>query len=524
MIMTRLAIRLAALAAFILPLTGTAQTFQYEDPVPQAMYEVGVEQSQVRELGHHLLDVIGPRLAGSEGLEASQDWLIGLYESWGIQARREEIGTWARWEPGVLHVDMLTPRVASLEAEMKAWSPGTDGPVTGDAVLPPAEGQDVDAWKAALAGKYVLLSPPEEMCRARQELEANASPAVVEALEERRSATTMAFYSRLQHLTGAANPFRAAAMAASLVDSLGAAGTLESRWSGGWGVNKVFATNNKRAAALDVSCEDYGLLFRLLENGSQVALRINAEAEITGEVPQYNVIAEIPGTEIPHEYVILGAHLDSWHSATGATDNGTGTLTMLEAARILKESYPNPRRTILIAHWANEEVGLIGSSAFREDNPEMLGGIHAVFNQDNGTWAFERLEGQAFAASPDYLPEWASALPAEWRERIVVEVPGAQNNSGSDHTSFVCAGIPAFRLQSPYDEYRQYTWHTNRDTYDKIAFDDLAANATTAAIVAYMAAEDDNLMPRDRALLPSLGNGRDRSWPDCRQPRRSSGR
>ena len=501
-----------------------AQTLQYEDPTVQEMLRLGVEESQTRQLAHELLDVIGPRLAGSEGLEASQQWLMERYAAWGIDTRLEEIGTWARWRPGILHVDMLTPRVSSLEAELKAWSPGTDGPVTGDVVLPPADASDAEAWKAAVAGKFVLLSPPEEMCRARQELEANTGEAVIEALEARRRDTQTAFYARMQALTGAGNHFQAAAMAAQLVDSLGAAGTLESRWSGGWGVNKVFGTDNRNAVALDVSCEDYGLLYRLLEGGTPVTLRVDAEAEHLGEVPQYNLIAQITGSEKPDEYVILGAHLDSWHAATGATDNGTGTLTMLEAARILKETYPQPKRTILIAHWANEEVGLIGSSAFREDNPDLLPGIQAVFNQDNGTWAFERLEGQGFAESPDFLPAWASVLPLEWRNRMVVEVPGAQNNSGSDHTSFVCASIPAFRFQSPYDEYRQYTWHTNRDTADKIVFDDLAANATTAAMVAYMASEDDQLMGRGQSVLPSGGNGRTRSWPNCRPTRRSSGR
>ncbi|MBO6575616.1 MAG: M20/M25/M40 family metallo-hydrolase [Rhodothermales bacterium] len=514
---------LACLLTALLTVSATAQTFYYDDDTLREMYRVGIDESQTRALAHQLLDVIGPRLAGSEGLEQSQDWLIETYQEWGVATEKQEIGTWSRWKGGILHVDMLAPRVTSLEAELKAWSPATNGPVTGDVLLPPSDG-DIEAWKANVAGNFVLLSAPEEMCRARQELEANAQEAEISALNDRRVGTARAHAARLQHLTGLGNAFRAAASAASLVDSLGAAGTLESRWSGGWGVNKVFATNNQQAVSLDVSCEDYGLLYRLVANGTPVRLRVNAEAEFGGEVPQFNVIARMEGSELPDEYVILGAHLDSWHAATGATDNGTGTLTMLEAARILKETYPNPRRTILIGHWANEEVGLVGSAAFREDNPEIMEGVQAMFNQDNGTWAFERLEGQAFAESPMFLPRWAGALPAEWQARMVVEVPGAQNNAGSDHTSFVCAGIPSFRLQSPYDEYRQYTWHTNRDTFDKVMFDHLAMNATTAAIVAYMASEDERRFGREKALLPPSRNGMARSWRGCRDVVRSSGR
>ena len=265
---------------------------------------------------------------------------------------------------------------------------------------------------------------------------------------------------------------------------------ITSRWSGGWGVNKVFRTSTKHAVGIDMSCEDYGLLFRLIENGTTPVLRANAESQDLGEVPQFNVIAQLTGTELPDEYVLLGAHLDSWHSASGATDNGTGSITMLEAMRILKTTYPNPRRTIMVGHWGAEEMGLIGSSAFREDHPEIVDGLQAAFNQDNGTWRFERIEGQGYLNSAAHIPKWMAVVPREIADTILLEVPGPMNNSGSDHTSFVCAGAPSFRLQSPYDEYRQYTWHTNRDTYDKIVFDDLKDNATVAAMLAYMASED----------------------------------
>jgi Zn-dependent M28 family amino/carboxypeptidase len=286
-------------------------------------------------------------------------------------------------------------------------------------------------------------------------------------------------------------------------------------------VNKVFFAPTRRGVGIDVSCEDYGLLFRLADNGQGPRLRVHAEAEDLGEVPQFNIIAELRGTERPDEYVLLSAHLDSWHAATGATDNGTGTITMLEAMRILKATYPQPKRTILVGHWGAEEMGLIGSRAFAEDHPEVLDGLQAAFNQDNGTWRIERIEGQGFQYAEAYIGRWMGLVPSEISGHIALEFPGSQENRGSDHSSFVCNGAPAFRLQSAYDEYRQYTWHTNRDTYDKIVFDDLKENATLAAMLAYAASEEPQRFPRDRATLTDPESGRERAWMRCGRARRS---
>jgi Zn-dependent M28 family amino/carboxypeptidase len=218
--------------------------------------------------------------------------------------------------------------------------------------------------------------------------------------------------------------------------------------------------------------------------------------------------------------VLLSAHLDSWHGATGATDNGTGTVTMLEAMRLLSRAYPAPRRTILAGHWGGEEQGLQGSRAFTEDHADLLQGMQAVFNQDNGTWRVELIEGQGFLGAGPHLARWLSFLPSELSSGLRLDVPGNQENAGSDHTSFLCRGVPAFRLQSSYTEYRQYTWHTNRDTYDKLVFDDLKQNATVAAMLAYQASEDPERVPREQAILPPDSTGKPRSWPTCRPAQR----
>ncbi|UCF41584.1 MAG: M20/M25/M40 family metallo-hydrolase [Gemmatimonadota bacterium] len=514
---TPVATTLAALTVAAWALPAAAQTHRTDDPVIHRMWQVGIEQSQVEQLAHILMDSIGPRLAGSPELASAQDWLVGLYERWGVTARKEQYGTWPGWRQGTLHVDLVSPRVQTLEAELLAWSPGTDGPVEGEVVdfLSLAVGEP-EEWLPKLAGKWVMLLPAEQMCRAPQEARTYARPETIERLAAERQAAWMAFWTREDELGGYYR-FR------PLLDSSQALGFLQSWWSEGWGVNKVFDTWTRTKPSLDIGCEDYGLLARMVRSGMAPRIRVDADAEPLGVVPQFNVIAELEGTELPDEYVILSAHLDSWHAATGATDNGTGTITMLEAMRILKETYPNPKRTILVGHWGPEEMGLIGSRAFTEDHADLLDKIQVVFNQDNGTWRFELIEGQGFARAGEHVTRWMAAVPEEMAEHVTLDFPGPQENQGSDHVSFLCHGVPAFRLQSPYDEYRQYTWHTNRDTYDKIVFDDLKENATLAAMLAYAASEDPERVPRDRVVLPiDPRTGEPRAWVSCGTARRSA--
>jgi Zn-dependent M28 family amino/carboxypeptidase len=220
---------------------------------------------------------------------------------------------------------------------------------------------------------------------------------------------------------------------------------------------------------------------------------------------------------------VLSAHFDSYDSSSGATDNGTGTLMMMEAMRILKAAYPNPRRTIVVGHWGGEEQGLIGSGAFAEDHPEIVRGLQAAFNQDNGTWRVDYIRMQGFADAGTSFGAWFGRIPNEIADNIRLDIPGVPETGGSDHMSFICRGAPGFRLQSSYPEYRQYTWHTNRDTFDKIVFDDLRNNATLAAMLAYLASEDPETVQRTQRELPRTAQGNPGAWPRCGTPRRSSG-
>ena len=510
----------------LLPAVARAQSFRTADTVIKRMWTLGMEQSQTERLAQVLLDSIGPRLSGSPGFMSAVEWLERTYKDFGVTTRRERYGTWRGWRQGAVHLDMLSPWVRSLEARVLAWSPGTGGKtLDADVVALPELRDSATArqWLTTARGKFVLISPPEIMCRAPQELEKNARASTVAAINARRAEIQKNAAAALQAFAPAGTSSQLAGRSAILrLDSAGVAGIGTLTWSNGWGVNKVFAATAERAPSVDLSCEDYGLLYRLATHNQGPRVRLSVQAQSTpGEVPMFNVIAELPGTELPNEYVMLSAHVDSWHGAQGATDNGTGTIMMLEAMRILKAAYPHPRRTILVGHWGGEEQGGIGSLAFADDHPEVINGLQALFNQDNGTWRIEYLEASGFLGAGPHLARWLSRLPSELTDSVRFAVPGAQVNMGSDHTSFICRSAPGFRLQSSYPEYRQYTWHTNRDTFDKIVFDDLKQNATTAAMLAYVASEDRERVPRDQSILPPFPNGQPRPWVQCSKPRRS---
>ncbi len=507
-----------ALAVSLAAAPLVAQTLPTDDPVIKRIWDEGMtDKSQVARLGQVLLDSIGPRLTASPGHQSAVEWLQQVYRGWGVTARAERYGTWRAWRREHTRLDLIAPRFRTLEATMLAWSPGTRGPVEGDVVILPevADSAGFDAWLRTARGKFVIASGAEPSCRAPESWEKLARPESVQRWREERTRVRTEWSRRFQRMGRGAF---------QRMDAAGVAGVLSGNWSDGWGVDKIFSAGTRAVPSIHLSCEDLGLVTRLAANDQGPRLRLDAKSEDLGEVPVFNVVAELKGTERPNEYVVLSAHLDSWDGASGATDNGTGTLTMLEAMRLLKTAYPNPKRTILVGHWGGEEQGLIGSGAFAADHPEVIRGLQAAFNQDNGTWRVEYIRMMGFTRAGEFFARWMSKVPGEIENLIDYDVPGVPETGGSDHMSFICHGAPGFRLQSHYPDYRQYTWHTNRDTYDKIVFDDLKNNATLAAMLAYLASEDPALMPRDQRVLPSAPTGQPGRWPPCGTPRRSSGR
>jgi carboxypeptidase Q len=514
----RLLPALLALAGTLLPASASSQTYPTADPVIRGIWERGMnpDRSQAERLSQALMDSIGPRLSGSPGFQRGVNWALETVRGWGIEAELQQYGTWVSWEGDYIHADLTSPRRRTLEAAILAWSPGTDGPVEGEVlVLPDLPGApQFQEWLAGVRGRFVLISRPEPTCRAPQEWETFGLAESFQRIWAERAADQVAWNDRLLRIGGQAVISRA-------LEDAGALGVLTSRWSEGWGVNKIFSSATSRIPSIDLSCEDYGLLFRLAQNGQAPQMRLNVEARFLGdEAPMYNVVGMIRGQELPDEYVVLSAHIDSWHAASGATDNGTGTVTMMEAFRILKEVYPNPRRTLVLGLWGGEEQGLIGSAAFAEDNPEITNGLQAAFNQDNGTWRIDFIRMQGFTGAGAHFGRWFSSIPREITQHIELDIPGVPELGGSDHMSFICRGVPGFRLQSSYPEYRQYTWHTNRDTFDKVSFDDLRNNATLTAMLVYLASEDPERVPRDQRIVPGEG-GRPGTWPRCGNIRRS---
>ena len=508
------------LGAFLIcsMLTVTAQE---KNAVIENIIKEANENSQLEILGHELLDVIGPRLVGTPEMKQAHDWAVATYAKWGISAKNEQYGEWKAWQRGVSHIDMISPRLQTLDGMQLAWSPST-GPkgVTAEVIALPTvkDSMDFQNWLKNAKGKFVMISEYQITGRPDYNWEEFATPESFEKLKKDREALSSEYQANMK---------RTGYDSRNIVEALekaGAVGIVSSYWSKAFGSNKIFGARTKKIPTIDLELEDYTMLYRLAEYGNKPIIKVVAESKDLGIAPTFNTIAEIKGSEKPDEYVILSAHFDSWDGATGATDNGTGTLVMMEAMRLLKKFYPNPKRTILVGHWGSEEQGLNGSRAYVEDHPEIVKNIQAVFNQDNGTGRVINLSGAGYLHAYDYLTRWLQAVPNDISKHIKTDFPGSPAGGGSDNASFVAAGAPAFNLSAINWSYWNYTWHTNRDTYDKIVFDDVRNNAILTAILAYEASEDDTKTSNEKIVLPvSERTGKQMEWPTQRSPERKGG-
>ena len=491
------------------------------DPVVQKMIDEETANSQLKQIAHELLDKIGPRLVGSPKMQQANDWAVAKYKGWGIDARNEKWGEWGGWDRGITHIDMILPWVRSLEGTQLAWSPSTKGKtVSAEVVILPdlTDSIEYTKWMPSVKGKFVLISMAQPTGRSEANWKEFGTENSVQKMNRERDSLTRAWNERLRK---AGYTIRTLPVA---LEKAGALGIITNNWSRGFGVDKIFNAYTKTIPTVDISLEDYGLVYRLVDGGTPVKLNIQADSKETGMQPTFNTIAEIRGTEKPDEYVMLSAHFDSWDGATGSTDNGTGTIVMMEAMRLLKKFYPNPKRTILVGHWGSEEEGLNGSRAFVEDHPEIVKGLQALFNQDNGTGRVENISGQGFLNAYEYINRWLYAVPDSISRDIKTTFPGFPGGGGSDFASFVAAGAPGFSLSSLSWDYGTYTWHTNRDTYDKIVFDDVQKNVILTAILAYEASEDPSFFNREKSVLPNNPfTGQPGQWPEMRTPMRKGG-
>lgn len=503
---------------------ASAQTLATDDPVLRAIWTEAIDRSQFEPMAQALLDSIGPRLTGSPQMERAQDWAVSMLDSWGYDARTEQYGTWEGWDRGISHVDLISPRVRSLEGRILAWSPGTDGrPVEGGVVYPEGIRSPADwgAFLGTVEGRWVMLSFPEPTCRTDDQWRQFAQPGSFERMDEARDAAEEAWNA---NLAAAGSGDSRGRDLHRQIEAAGALGIVTTNWTGAYGTTRVFNAYTREVPTFELGCEDYGLVYRLAANGDDPVVRLTAEAENRGEVPVFNVIASKRGTELPDEYVMLSAHYDSWEGGSGATDNGTGSVLMMEAMRILSEVYPNPKRTIMIGLWNGEEQGLNGSHAFVEDNPQVVDGLQALFNQDNGTGRVVSMSGSGFVEAGGSLSRWLAKIPAEVTGYIDTNFPGMPSGGGTDSASFVCIGAPGFNLGALNWGYFDHTWHTHRDTFDKLVFDDLKNNAVLVASLVYLASEDPERVSRERrTVFPSNPfTGAQGGWPSCNPATRNS--
>ena len=604
--------RLLAASAFALAATsaaaqvGLARTaYTPQDPVLKRIWAIGQDSSWVQKLSQTLFDSLGPRLMGGPDISHAQDWLVQMYKSWGIDAKKEQYGTWRGWRRGYSHVDLIAPRQRTLDATMVGYSPGTKKQdVTADVVILPrfSSAAEFKAWLPQAKGKLVLADQPPLTCRPNADWQENATPASLANLQAARAAVAAEWTGRggagggggrggggggrgndsaftagiraarthadsvaamstylgvpaagagrgaggrgagggggrgganldsiarvavqkgdnaaidavLAQLEAQGGGVRGTGLSLALgggtlgiaLERGGAAGVLTTRPKDAWATREIFETYNTIAPTLSLSCEDYGLVYRLAENKQGPKIKMNLDGELLGEQPVFNVVARMQGTQLPNEYVMMSAHFDSWDGSSGATDNGTGTMTMMEAMRILKKVYPNPKRTILVGHWSGEEEGEVGSKAFTEDHPEVIKGLQGLFNQDNGTGRVERLNPGGLGDAGNHLYRWVSQLPLELRAQVNFNGgKGSPAGGGSDDYSFSCYVAPTFGMGARSWDYNAITWHTGHDTYDKVVFDDLKGNATMAAMLVYLASEDPTFISRDTSIVAQM--------------------
>ncbi len=458
--------------------------------------EEGQTRSQVEASFNHLTNVIGPRLTGSPAFKQAADWAEARLRGYGLEAVHQESWPFGRgWALEKLTLEMVEPRYFPLIGFAEAWSPSTKGELLAAPVYigELADSTAVRARAAQLRGAIVLATKPqaEFITRDRQEPSLSDQPVPIGA---------PAFLNPPGPLSNQAR--------ARVLREVGA-GLVLRPTQGQHGTMFVLgnrATPDDAAPSVILAAEHYNLIVRALLSGAPVKLRAQVDTRyFTADTNGYNVIAEIPGADpvLKDEVVLLGAHLDSWHSATGATDNADASASLLEAMRILKTIGVRPRRTIRMALWGGEEEGLLGSRAYaaRHYAGDANAGAREKFalylNSDPGS-------GPIFGWYMEENPEAKSIFDA-WLEPL--RDLGVRRNviakiGSTDHLAFTALGLPAFNSLQDYVEYDTREHHTNMDFADRVRTEDLQQNAIVLAVFAWQAAMRNEKIPAGRRPTP----------------------
>jgi carboxypeptidase Q len=517
------------LACLLLVISSVVPAWSQEkvdlETMGRIRYE-GFRNSKVMDFATGLMDSIGERLTGSPNMKRANEWTRDQLTALGLSnAHLEPWGPFGRgWANQYINVRMTSPDIAPLLVYAKAWTPGTNGVIQGKCIRVIIDDKkDFDKYKGKLAGMIVIFGADPDVKPITEAPYKRLSDDDLTKLSDYqippdRSPSAFADFVKRQQFTKDLNQFFADEKVLAVIDHY--------RFTSGGGTVFVQSGGSYKPGEtttvpqLVMAIEHWTRIARLLQQKKDVSLELNVANTFYDDDPmQYDTIAEIPGTDKKDELVMLGAHLDSWHAGTGATDNGAGTIVMMEAVRILKALDIKPRRTIRIGLWSGEEEGLLGSQGYVEhhfgsrppmDEPAMKGmptllrreagevtvkpeqaKVSAYFNVDNGTGKIRGVHLQENEAVAPIFEAWMKPF-----KDLSMDTLTMRNTGGTDHLSFDAVGIPGFQfIQDPL-EYETRTHHSNMDVYDRLQPDDLKQAAVIVASFVYDAAMRDQMLPR----------------------------
>jgi len=518
---------LALASALTLALTLPAPPAEHiHSDVNARIRQEGLERSQVMQTAQVLTDLYGPRLTGSPSLEAAGRWAVGRMEEWGLTSVRMEPWTWGHpgWTNERATGALLSPVKGALTFEALAWTPGTNGVETGRAfhLVPPARPTEatLTAYLESIAdnvrGAMVLVGPhrpvpvnfqPAEKRRNDEGLKRAFDPEAIPAprgpTPPRPPAATTGGLSATEVHRRIDRFLLQQGARVRINDAARPHGQVIAYDNPSYDISTVVPTIVMRN-------EDYGRITRILSTGTRVDLQFEIVNRLHPEgATAYNATAELPGTDLAAEVVMIGGHLDSWHSATGATDNAIGCAIMMEAVRILKAVRAQPRRTIRVALWSGEEQGLLGSKAYVaqhfgtfEDQEPGFASLVAYLNLDGGTG---RIRGASVFGPPAAAQVLRGILaPFEDIGVIGAAATASRGGGGSDHASFSAAGLSGINFMLDPIEYSSHTHHTNLDTFERLVEGDARQSAVVVASAVYHLAMRDEPLPRfSKADMPA---------------------
>jgi len=482
-----------------------------------ALYRIkdeGLQRSKVMETMSYLTDVYGPRLTGSPNIKEAADWAQKTMREWGLSNVHLETWPFGRgWQNQRFVAMAVSPRVYPLIGFPMAWTSGTNGPITGEAVLATVQSErDFDTWRGRLRGKFVLTTPMRQVAARFDPLgrrftdsdltEVSKQPATGRG----RGGQPPGAIVNLQEFQKKRAEFFAEEGVAALINpsTIGDGGTFFVQAAQGYSRDPK---SPRLAPEVVLAIEHYGRIVRTLDKRIPVTLQMDIDNKFyDDDLNGFNVLAEIPGTDKGDEVVMLGAHFDSWHAGSGATDNAAGSAVMMEAMRILKATGVKLRRTVRVGLWGGEEQGLLGSRAYVKAHfgdaetmqlkPEHAK-LSAYFNVDNGTGVIRGVYLQGNEASAPIFQSWMEPFKNLGMNTLAIRSVG-----GTDHLSYNAVGLPGFQFIQDPVEYDSRTHHSNQDLYERIQADDMMRNAVIVATFAYNAATRDDRLPRKPLPTP----------------------